>query len=236
MQIPRNDLSSIAVSSPTQGISIGVVDIGGTHVKIYSGSQEAVQVFESGQAMTPASFIDQFLMSCDITQFDGLSIGFPSPIKNNRILKEPANLAAGWAEFDLSLAFPCPIRVINDAAMQALGSYEGGSMLFLGLGTGLGSTLIVDSHIQPMELAHMPYRDKDYEYYVSESHRERVGDEQWHQDVFTIADIFYNAFMPDYVVLGGGNIYHLAQLPHYIRRGDNNKAYLGGIRLWGQTV
>jgi len=215
---------------------IGVIDVGGTHVKIYSGSQEAMQMFASGHDMTPESFIQQVLQCVDVTQFEGLSIGFPSPVKGNRILKEPANLAKGWVGFDFTQALSCPVKLINDAAMQAVGSYEGGSMLFLGLGTGLGSTLIVDNQLQPMELAHMPFRDKDYEYYVSEHHREQVGDEQWHRDVFEIADIFYNAFMPDYIVLGGGNIHHLVQLPAYIKRGDNDKAYPGGIRLWGNKL
>jgi len=236
MSLISGTSSSITLSAASIGKKICVIDVGGTHVKIYSGEQENVKMFESGHEMTPAAFVAGIHQCVDMAQFEGVSIGFPSPVKGHRILKEPANLGKGWVNVDFGQVLSCPVKLINDAAMQAVGSYEGGSMLFLGLGTGLGSALVVDNQLQPMELAHLPFRDKDYEYYVSEQHRENVGDVQWHNDVFEIANIFYNTFMPDYIVLGGGNVHNLRELPAHIRRGDNDKAFLGGIRLWGNNL
>lgn len=213
-----------------------VIDIGGTHVKLYCEPHTPAHEFVSGHTMTPDQFMQNINQSVDLTAFDGVSIGFPAPIGGNRILKEPANLATGWVNFDLMAAFPCPVRLINDAAMQAVGSYQGGSMLFLGLGTGLGSALVVNQQLQPLEMAHLPYLEHDYEYYVSEHYRESAGDEQWRQQVLTIVDIFYQALMPDYIVLGGGNVHQFTALPPHVRRGDNDKAFLGGLRIWGNNL
>lgn len=211
-----------------------VIDVGGTHIKLYAEPNTPAIEFVSGHTMTPEKFIQDVNQYVNPTLFDGVSIGFPSPISGNRILKEPVNLGPGWVDFDLAEAFACPIRLINDAAMQAVGSYQGGSMLFLGLGTGLGSSLIVNQQLQPMEIAHLPYLEHDYEYYASEHYRESVGDDVWRQSVLSIIDIFYQALMPDYVVIGGGNIHHFTELPEHVRRGDNDKAFLGGLRIWGQ--
>ncbi|WP_075182357.1 ROK family protein [Pantoea sp. 1.19] len=215
---------------------IAVVDVGGTHVKVFAGAQQNESQFTSGPDMTPETFLTGLQRSLDLSAFDGISIGFPSPVSGNRILKDPVNLGAGWVDVDFAARLGRPVKLINDAAMQAVGSYQGGSMLFLGLGTGLGSALIVAGQLQPLELAHLPYRERDYEYYVGEHHRETVGDAGWHQDVLTIIDLFYRAVMPDYVVVGGGNIHHLRDLPTYVRRGDNDNAFSGGIRLWSDHL
>lgn len=227
-------VSTISDVPTTQRIL--VIDVGGTHVKLYTAPNIPAIEFVSGHQMTPEQFISDINQYVDPSSFDGVSIGFPSPISGNRILKEPVNLGCGWVDFDLVNAFPCPIRLINDAAMQAVGSYEGGSMLFLGLGTGLGSALVVNQQLQPMEIAHLPYLEHDYEYYVSEHYRELVGDEVWQQGVLTIVNYFYQALMPDYIVIGGGNVHHFTELPEYVRRGDNDKAFLGGIRIWGNNL
>lgn len=180
----------ITISDVPTTKRILVIDVGGTHVKLYTAPNTPAIEFVSGHTMTPEQFIHDVNQCVDTSLFDGVSIGFPSPISGNRILKEPVNLASGWVNFDLADAFPCPIRLINDAAMQAVGSYEGGSMLFLGLGTGLGSALIVNQQLQPMEVAHLPYLEHDYEYYVSEHYRESEGDAVWRQSVLTVVDLF----------------------------------------------
>ncbi|WP_025121483.1 MULTISPECIES: ROK family protein [unclassified Serratia (in: enterobacteria)] len=221
--------------TPAKG-RILVVDVGGTHVKLYTAANTPAIEFVSGHAMTPEQFIYNINQYVDPSSFDGVSIGFPSPISGNRILSEPVNLGRGWVDFDLVNAFSCPTRLINDAAMQAVGSYEGGSMLFLGLGTGLGSALIVNQQLQPMEISHLPYLEHDYEYYVSEHYRESVGDDVWRQSVLTIVDYFYEALMPDYIVIGGGNVHQFTELSEHVRRGDNDKAFIGGIRIWGNNL
>lgn len=236
MPLPNKTSCVITISDTPTTKQILVIDVGGTHVKLYTNPHAPAIEFASGHMMTPEQFIHQVYQSVDPSEFDGISIGFPSPIAGNQILKEPANLGTGWGGFDLADAFSCPIRLINDAAMQAVGSYEGGSMLFLGLGTGLGSTLIVNQQLQPMELAHLPYLEHDYEYYVSEHYRESKGNEVWRQSVLTIVDLFYQALMPDYIVIGGGNVHQFTALPEHVRRGDNDKAFIGGLRIWRNNV
>lgn len=236
MSLLNKTSSVITIADVPTTKSILVVDVGGTHVKLYTDSHTPEIEFVSGNTMTPEQFIHQIYQSIDPSKFDGISIGFPSPIAGNQILKEPANLGAGWVEFDLAGAFSCPMRLINDAAMQAVGSYEGGSMLFLGLGTGLGSSLIVNHQLQPMEIAHLPYLDHDYEYYVSEHYRKSEGNEVWRQSVLKIVDHFYQALMPDYIVIGGGNVHQFTELPEHVRRGDNDKAFIGGLRIWRNNV
>lgn len=228
--------SVITISEASTTKRILVIDVGGTHVKLYTDPISPAIEFVSGHTMTPEQFIQDIHQNVDPSMFDGISIGFPSPISGNRILTEPVNLGSGWVDFDLVNAFPCPIRLINDAAMQAVGSYEGGSMLFLGLGTGLGTTLVVNQQLLPMEIAHLPYLDHDYEYYVSEHYRESAGDELWRQNVLKIVDYFYKALMPDYIVIGGGNVHQFTDLPEHVRRGDNDKAFLGGLRIWGNNL
>ncbi|HZU22572.1 MAG TPA: ROK family protein, partial [Terriglobales bacterium] len=165
--------------------------------------------------------------------YDRLSIGYPGPVVHNRPLAEPANLGKGWVGFNFHSAFRRPLKLVNDAAMQALGSYAGGRMLFLGLGTGLGSAMIVDGVLEPMELAHLPYRHgKTYEDYLGLRGLTRLGKKKWRKHVFEVASCLKAALQADYVVLGGGNSKLLKQLPAGMRLGDNAKAFLGGRRLW----
>jgi polyphosphate glucokinase len=165
--------------------------------------------------------------------FDVVSIGFPGPVLRGRPVCEPRNLGGGWVGFDFEAAFGRPVRVINDAAMQALGSYEGGRMLFLGLGTGLGSALVVGGRIEPLELAHLPYRKRTYEDYVGRRGLERLGRKKWRRAVADTVERLREALRPDYVVLGGGNARKLEQLPPGVRAGSNAHAFEGGFRLWG---
>jgi polyphosphate glucokinase len=164
--------------------------------------------------------------------WDGVSIGIPAPVHGGRVVTEPVNLGDGWVGFDFAAAFGAPVRVVNDAAMQALGSYEGGTMLFLGLGTGLGSALVFDGIVQPMELGHLPYRKATFEDYVGEAALDRRGKKRWRKDVADVVARFAAAIEPDYVVLGGGNAKRLDELPPNCRLGDNDNAFVGGFRLW----
>jgi polyphosphate glucokinase len=169
-------------------------------------------------------------------EYDAVSIGYPGPVIRGRPVSEPHNLGRGWVGFDFRRAFGCPAKVINDAAMQALGSYDGGKMLFLGLGTGLGSAMIVDAIIEPMELAHLPYRRSTYEYYVGKRAMKRVGKKKWRKNVAEVVERLTAALEPDYVVLGGGNARKLKELPPGCRIGDNSNAFRGGFRLWEDNV
>ncbi|MDO1528830.1 ROK family protein [Fulvimonas sp. R45] len=206
--------------------------MGGSHVKaMLSGKRQEVKI-DSGPAMGPQQMMDALRKRLRGWQYDVVSIGFPAPVVHGRIVHEPHNLGAGWVGFDFTAAFGCPVKLVNDAAMQALGSYQGGRMLFLGLGTGLGSAMIVDGLVEPMELAHMPYKKHDYEHYVSEAARERHGKKKWQAHVFEEVEALRAALEPDYVVLGGGNVEHLDKLPEGVRRGDNANAFAGGFRLW----
>ncbi|MDE2070053.1 MAG: glucose-6-phosphate isomerase [Gammaproteobacteria bacterium] len=209
-----------------------VLDVGGSHVKARrSGSTREVKIV-SGPTMTPASMLANVRKALRGWTYDVVSIGFPAPVVRGRIVSQPVNLGAGWIGFDFAAAFGCPVKLANDAAMQALGSYEGGHMLFLGLGTGLGSAVIVDGVVQAMELAHMPYRKKTYEYYVSEAALKRLGKQRWRANVFAEIEMLRKALEPDYVMLGGGNLRLLKQLPKGVRRGNNANAFVGGFRLW----
>jgi polyphosphate glucokinase len=165
-------------------------------------------------------------------QFDRVSIGVPAPVAGDVVEREPVNLGTGWKSFDFEAAFGMPARVVNDAVMQAVGSYEGGRMLFLGLGTGLGSTMIVDDTIVPMELAHLPFRRATFEDYVGRAGRARLGRKRWREAVLQTIDHLSAALLPDYVVLGGGLADELEQLPRNVRAGGNELAFLGGFRLW----
>jgi polyphosphate glucokinase len=175
------------------------------------------------------------LQSQKITEgwsYDVVSIGYPGPVLHNRPIAEPHNLGRGWVGFDFEGAFARPVKLINDAAMQALGSYKGGKMLFLGLGTGLGSTMIVDGIIEPMELGHLPYKKCTYEDYVGQRGLERTGKNKWRSNVADVVARLIAALEPDDIVLGGGNVRHLKELPIACRAGDNANAFLGGFRLW----
>lgn len=210
-----------------------VVDIGGTNVKMLASGQKDPRRFPSGPKLTAANMVKQVKEATKDWQYDRVALGYPGPIINERPLREPHNLGPGWMGFNFSKAFGHPVRVINDASMQALGSYDGGRMLFLGLGTGLGSAMIVDGVLQPMELAHLLYRKgKTYEDYLGVRGLERLGKKKWRRHVGTIVELLKEALDADYVVLGGGNSKKLKTIPSGARLGKNENAFLGGFRLW----
>lgn len=212
------------------------VDVGGTHVKARVQDVDAERRFVSGPRLSAQRMIDKLLRLVDDWQFDAVSVGIPAQVHGNRVVHEPANLGSGWTAFDYERAFGRPTKVVNDAAMQAVGSYEGGRMLFLGLGTGLGSTMIVDAAVEPMELGHLPWRTRTYEEYVGAAARERLGKTRWRRHVFEMAEFFRAALEPDYIVLGGGEVAELDELPPGCRRGDNENAFRGGFLLWDESA
>ena len=212
-----------------------VVDIGGTHVKVHVTGQKTPREFPSGPTLTAKQMVEGVKTVAAEWKYDAVSIGYPGPVLNGRPLMEPRNLGPGWVGFDYRAAFGCPVKVVNDAAMQALGSYCGGKMLFLGLGTGLGSTMIVDGIVEPMELGHLPYRDGTFEQYIGLHGLETHGLEQWRRDVDDVVARLRAALEPEDVVLGGGNVHQLETLPPGCRAGDNSNAFLGGERLWKRS-
>jgi glucose-6-phosphate isomerase len=212
-----------------------VVDVGGTHVKVLATGQKAPREFPSGPTFTADQMVAGVKTAAAEWKYDAVSIGYPGPVLHGRPVVEPRHLGRGWVGFDYRAAFGCPVKVVNDAAMQALGSYEGGKMLFLGLGTGLGSTLIVEGIVEPMELGHLPYRDGTFEQYVGLRGLEAHGLAQWRRNVEDVVGRLTAALQPEDVVLGGGNVHQLEKLPPGCRAGDNANAFLGGFRLWGVT-
>ena len=209
------------------------IDIGGSHVKILTSAGGEERRTDSGPGLTPQQMIDAVKKLAEGLSYDVVSMGYPGPVNHNRPLTDPANLGKGWAGFDFAGAFGKPVKVVNDALMQAIGSYEGGRMLFLGLGTGLGAAMIADNVAQPMELAHLPYKKgKSFEDYVGERGLEKRGKKKWRKYVFDVVDRLRAALQPDYVVIGGGNVDKLDELPADSRRGDNTRAFEGGFRLW----
>lgn len=216
-------------------MAILVMDVGGTHIKLRLQDLDEVRKYPTGPEMTPQQMIDKVHEATPDWKFDRVSIGFPAPVVEGVIQKEPVNLGAGWIGFDFVAALGCPVKLLNDAAMQALGSYDGGRMLFLGLGTGLGTTLIYNQFIVPMELGHLPYKKGlEYEEYVGQAGLKRMGRRKWKLAVFDVVERLRAAFLADYVVLGGGNVKKLDELPPSCRMGDNRNAFLGGIRMWEQ--
>jgi polyphosphate glucokinase len=213
-------------------MNVLAVDVGGTHVKILASGQSESRKFESGSTMDPKHMVSGVQKLAVGWNYDVVSIGYPGPVLNNRPVAEPHNLGRGWVGFDFEAAFARPVKLINDAAMQALGSYKGGKMLFLGLGTGLGSTLIVDGIVEPMELGHLPYKKHTYEDYVGERGLLRLGKPKWQRYVADVVALLIAALEPDDVVLGGGNVKELEKLPPGCRVGDNANAFAGGFRLW----
>jgi polyphosphate glucokinase len=209
-----------------------VIDVGGTHVKILVTGQDEPREFASGPALTARQMVAGVKKLTGDWKFDRVSLGFPGPVLRNRPVAEPHNLGTGWVAFDYAKAFGRPTKVINDAAMQALGSYRGGKMLFLGFGTGLGTTMIVDGVVEPMELGHLPYRKATYEDYVGLRGLERLGKKRWRLHVIDVIAKLRAALEPDDIVLGGGNSKKLSALPPLCRRGDNANAFVGGVRLW----
>jgi len=210
-----------------------VIDIGGTNVKVVAGDQKEPVKIPSGVRMTPTLMVDEVRKVVGANKYAGVSIGYPGPVVHGRPAAEPHNLAPGWVGFDYAGAFGWPIKIVNDAAMQALGSYEGGRMLFLGLGTGLGSALIIDDVLAPLELAHLPYRKgRTFEDYVGLRGLEKYGKKKWLEFVLDVVDRLKAALVVDYVVLGGGNAKQLKELPRDVRLGENANAFRGGLRLW----
>jgi polyphosphate glucokinase len=210
-----------------------VIDVGGTNVKLLATGQKEATKFPSGPKMTAANMVKQVKAVTKDWGYNRISLGYPGPIINGRPLREPHNLGGGWMNFNFSKAFGCPVQIINDAAMQALGSYEGGRMLFLGLGTGLGSAMVVDGTLQPMELAHLLYKKgKTYEDYLGLRGLEHLGKKKWRHHVAKIVELLKEALDADYVVIGGGNSKKLKTVPEGARLGANENAFRGGFRLW----
>ena len=213
-----------------------VIDVGGTHVKVLATGRKAPRQVESGPTMTAEQMVAAVTHLVPDWPYEAVSIGYPGPVVHDRPLHDPKNLGPGWVGFDFRQAFGCPVKLMNDAAMQALGSYQGGRMLFLGLGTGLGSAMIVDGIVEPMELAHLPYKNgRTYEDYVGLRGLKRLGKKRWRRHVTAIVELFKAALEPDDVVIGGGNAKKLAELPPGSRLGDNANAFIGGFRLWQNT-
>ncbi len=212
------------------------VDVGGSHVKALLNGVDERRRFVSGPELSAEQMVTGVLELTEDWDYVGVSVGVPAPVKDGRVVREPVNLGKGWAGFDFEAAFGKPTKVINDAAMQALGSYEGRRMLFLGLGTGLGTTMILDGVIAPMELGHLPYRKATFEDYVGEAALERVGPKRWKKAVLETIEQLSAALLPDYVVLGGGNVRNLGELPPNCRLGNNEDAFLGGFRLWVEST
>src|SRR5574342_334046 len=212
-----------------------VVDVGGTHVKILASGHKEHRKFPSGPTLTARQIAAGVQKLARGWKYDAVAIGYPGPVLRGRPVAEPCNLGRGWVGFNFDAAFKRPVKVVNDAAMQALGSYKRGKMLFLGLGTGLGSTMIVDGIVEPMELGHLPYKKGTYEDYVGLRGLNRLGKKRWRRHVADVVERLIAALEPDDVVLGGGNVKHLKKLPPGCRAGDNANAFLGGFRLWEPT-
>ncbi|MCC7413206.1 MAG: ROK family protein [Gammaproteobacteria bacterium] len=221
--------------SAKDGMPVLVIDVGGSHVKILASGQTEAREFESGPTMTAAQMVEGVKRLAADWPYEAVAIGYPGVVMHDQPVTEPHNLASGWIAFDYPGAFGCPVKIINDAAMQALGSFRQGKLLFLGLGTGLGTTLVVDGVVVPMELAHLPYRKRSFEDYVGERALKRDGKKKWSKRVADVVGRLKAAFAPDDVVIGGGNVRHLKELPEGCRAGDNANAFAGGFRLWASV-
>jgi polyphosphate glucokinase len=213
-------------------VNVLVIDVGGTHVKILMTGKRAHREFASGPALTAAQMTAGVKELAEDWKYDVVVMGYPGPVSHGRPVAEPHNLGPGWVSFDYVRAFARPVKISNDAAMQALGAYRGGKMLFLGLGTGLGSTLIVEGIVEAMELGHLPYRNKTYEDYVGLRGLRKFGKRRWREYVNDVVERLVAALEPEDVVIGGGNAALLERLPAGARRGDNADAFAGGFRLW----
>ncbi len=212
--------------------SVLVIDVGGTHVKVLASGQDKKREFDSGPDLTPQQMVSKVRKLVSDWKFDAVSIGYPGPVLRNRPTSEPWNLGKGWQGFNFERAFKLPVKVINDAAMQALGCYRHGKMLFLGLGTGLGSAGIVDGIVEPLELGHLPYKKATFENYLGVRGLKKYGKKKWRRYVADAVERLITALEPEDVVLGGGNVRQLKKLPPGCRAGDNANAFIGGFRLW----
>ncbi|MDN3203759.1 ROK family protein [Algoriphagus sediminis] len=209
-----------------------VVDVGGSNVKILaSGQTERIKI-PSGNDFSPEHLIPLIKENAKNWEYDTISMGFPGKVKNNQILSEPVNLGHGWETYDFVGAFDCPVKIINDAAMQAIGSYEGKKMLFLGLGTGLGTAMVIGKTVVPIEGGHLPYRKSTFENYVGKAYYAKKGHKKWEKHVFNTVEILADALQPDDIVLGGGNSKILTKIPEGCRLGTNKNAFKGGFRMW----
>jgi polyphosphate glucokinase len=214
-----------------------VVDVGGTNIKLLAAGQRAPLKLPSGPDLTARRMVARVKLAAKDWAYDRVSIGFPGPVVNGRSASEPINLGTGWKGFDFRKAFGRPVKVINDAAMQALGSYRGGRMLFLGLGTGLGSALVVDGVLQPMEMGQLPYKGgKTYEDHLGREGLAKAGKKRWRREVFKVVALLKFGLQVDEVVLGGGNAKKLKEIPPGARLGSNRNAFIGGLRLWDRPA
>jgi polyphosphate glucokinase len=214
-------------------MNILAVDIGGHHVKVLASGQNVPRLMDSGPTLTGQQMVQGVQGITSDWSYDVIAMGYPGQVVHNMPAHEPVNLGKGWIGIDYPAAFGRPVRIVNDAAMQALGSYVGGRMLFLGVGTGLGSAMVVDGRVEPMELGHLPYKHKmTYEDYVGQRGLDRLGKKKWRQEVRSIIVTWRAALQPEYIVLGGGNAKLMRDLPPDVRLGDNNNAFVGGFRLW----
>jgi polyphosphate glucokinase len=209
-----------------------VVDIGGSNVKLLATGESAPRRFRSGPSLTPKKMVAGVTLAAEGWRYDVISIGYPGPVARGRPVGDPGNLASGWVGFDYAAAFGRPVKLINDAAMQALGSYAGGTMLFLGFGTGLGTAVVVDGVLEPLELGYLPYKKGTYEDYVGRRGLKRFGKKRWRAEVREVVQRLAGAIDPDEVVIGGGNAKKLGRLPPRCRAGNNAHAFVGGFRLW----
>ena len=214
-----------------------MIDVGGTHVKVLATGRRTPVKLPSGPDLTPEMMVSEVLAATQEWRYEAVTIGYPGPVASDRPTLDPKNLAPGWVGFDYESALKCPVKMINDAAMQALGSYDGGIMLFLGLGTGLGTTLVTNGTVVPLEMAHLPYRkDRSYEEYLGEAGMKHLGEKKWKKHVEAVVNLFLAALNAEYVVLGGGNVRFFDELPPNTRRGNNLNAFRGGYRLWQKQV
>jgi polyphosphate glucokinase len=216
-------------------MNVLAIDVGGTNVKILASGHKQVRKIPSGRSMTAKRMVSGVQELARGWKYEVVSIGYPGPVRENRLKAEPHNLAKGWVGFDFEKAFGCPVKIINDAAMQGLGSYKQGKMLFLGLGTGLGSCLVINGRVEPLELAHLHYRKGTYEDYVGRRRLEKRGRAKWCKDVADAVAHLSNALQPDEIVLGGGNAKKLRELPKGCRLGSNANAFRGGFRMWDKA-
>ena len=230
----RSSIKDVATSR-SAAKRVLVVDVGGTTVKILVTGQTEARSFPSGPTLTPARMVSEVKKLAADWTYDVVSIGYPGAVFGGRSVAEPHNLGRGWIGFDFARAFGRPVKVVNDAALQALGSYRGGKMLFLGLGTGLGSAMIIEDILVPMEIAHLPYKQGTYEDYVGRIGLERDGEKKWRRHVADVVSRLITALQPDDTVIGGGNVRRLAALPPRCRQGENANAFSGGFRLWEKS-
>lgn len=213
-------------------MDILVVDVGGTHVKFLATGEVEPRKFGSGQTLSAEEMVSQVKEAAKDWRYDAVSIGYPGPVLHGRPVAEPHNLGPGWVGFEFAAAFGRPVKLVNDAVLKALGGYNGGRMLFLGLGTGLGTALILDGVVEPMELGRLPYRKGTYEDYVGARGLRRLGKKKWRKHVADVVSKLAAALEPDEVLLGGGNVSRLKALPPGCRAGDDAHAFVGGLRLW----